>query len=206
MTNWVFKKNVFKKRPFIFFFFYLWTWNEHIAFHGELWTYSSVLCPSFHRLFIVNVRTPCVCQSCHVSHNWLCETSLFYDSTFMNPTSIHHICHVVLLHIHLFFGSWIKFRIDVLNLFPPAGVFSALQQPWQGEEDSRRRGPRCSKPHCLECTCREQRGGRLVAACKTNFLSEAWVFTGLIDSVMIHQLATLLFSLGWKPTVTASRL
>lgn len=50
----------------------------------------------------------------------------------------------------------------------PSGIFSALQQPWQSEENSRWRGPCCSKPHCLECTSGEQRGGRLVTACKTN--------------------------------------
>lgn len=52
----------------------------------------------------------------------------------------------------------------------PAGIVPALKQPWQSAKDSCWRGPRCSKPHRLECTTREQRGGGLVSACKTNCL------------------------------------
>lgn len=55
------------------------------------------------------------------------------------------------------------------HVFPLcAGIFSALQQPWQGEEDRRWGRPHCSKPHRLERPSREQRGGRLAAAYKSN--------------------------------------
>lgn len=67
--------------------------------------------------------------------------------------------------------TWNCLTCDVVMISPvsPAGIFSALQQPWQSAEDSCWRGPHCSKPHCVECTSGEQRGGRLVAACKSQW-------------------------------------
>lgn len=124
---------------------YLWPWNEPmlhflISQNRKWWTCPSAFCPFFHWCFIVS----CFSELSNVKH---ALSLVAYCDIIMKVTSwIPHLFikkHYVILLYTIFPCVLDKMQHWCVEFVSLIGIFSALQQPWQGEEDSCWRGPCC---------------------------------------------------------------